>query len=111
LKKQIRAAHYRALRVIHGQQKSRDELDRVSNRGTPDEYADFNLAKMIVKMVCSGSLSRLLQTTLAGSYAQRQQPGRLFFFIIINVFKIQAHNIRQMNNISFKRIERNFYKL
>jgi hypothetical protein len=66
--------------VIHGQQKSREDLDKVSNRATPDEYADFNLAKMIVKMVRSGSPSRLLKTTLAGSYVERRQPGKLFFF-------------------------------
>lgn len=80
LKLKIRSAHYRALRVIHGQERSRSELDAISNRATPDEYADFILAKMIIKMVRSGSPKRLLDSTLQNAYTLRRQEGQMFFY-------------------------------
>ncbi len=80
LKQKVRSAHYRALRVIHGQEKTRDELDVISERATPDEYADFIIAKMVIKMVRSGSPSRLLASTHQNAYTSRRKDGQLFFF-------------------------------
>ena len=80
LKKKIRAAHYRALRLIFGKTYMRDELDLLSKRATPDEWADYRISKMIASMVQRGSPRRLLQSTLMTSYSERRQGGQLFFF-------------------------------
>jgi hypothetical protein len=79
LKRKIRSAHYRALRVIYGDI-TRDELDQRSERATPDEWADYCLAKMAAKMMILMTPERLFETTLPNSFSETRQPGRVFFF-------------------------------
>lgn len=79
LKQKIRSAHYRALRLIHGE-KTRDQLDMEGKRATPDEWANYAAAKLLVKMVQGSTPTRLLEDTLQNSYSERRQPGRLFFY-------------------------------
>ncbi len=80
LKKKIRSAHYRALRLVYGDHLSRDDLDNVGQRATPDELADYSIAKMIAKMCILEAPKRLLMTTLQNSYSERRKPGRLMFY-------------------------------
>ena len=79
LKQKIRSAHYRALRLVHGD-KSREQLDQEGKRATPDELANFAVAKLISRMVHLQAPTRLLASSLMNSYSVRRQPGRLFFY-------------------------------
>lgn len=79
LKQKIRSAHYRALRVIYGEA-SRQHLDLIGGRATPDEWADYSLAKLAARMVRLGSPVRLLEQTVKNSYSERRQHGRIFFY-------------------------------
>jgi hypothetical protein len=81
LKQKIRSAHYRALRLIKkNPMTSRDELDQTCGRATPDEWADYVLAKMAAMTIIRGSPSRLFDDLMANSYTERRQDGRMFFF-------------------------------
>ncbi len=80
LKQKVRSAHYRALRLIYGQQLTRDELDDVSQRSTPDEWSDYSIAKMVSTMVITGAPSRLRQSVMENSYAEGRKEGQLFFY-------------------------------
>ncbi len=80
LKQRLRSAHYRALRLVFGKEKSRTELDVMSKRATPDEMADYSLAKMVSKMCISGQPQRLLSETMSNSYSVLRSPGRMFFY-------------------------------
>ncbi len=79
LKQKVRSAHYRALRLIHGD-RTRDELDMISGRATPDEWSDFCLAKMLARMAIEKTPRRLSEKTMLNSYQERRQLNRLFFY-------------------------------
>lgn len=79
LKQKIRSAHYRALRVIYGEA-SRQKLDLIGSRATPDEWADYSLAKLAARMIRLGAPVQLLEQTTKNSYTERRQRGRVFFF-------------------------------
>ena len=79
LKQKIRSAHYRALRVIHGN-RTRAELDAIGLRATPDELSDYSIGKLLAKMVITSEPPRLKGEVFQNAYSQRRQPGRLFFF-------------------------------
>jgi len=80
LKRKIRTAHYRALRLVYGKDNSRDSLDQLSQRASPDEWSNYVVAKLLARMVISGSPVRLCDDILANSYSERRQHGRLFFY-------------------------------
>jgi len=80
LKRKIRSAHYRVLRLIFGKEKTRDELDATGCRATPDEWANYSTAKQLARMVNTGSPRRLLCNTLMNAFAEKRQPGRLQFY-------------------------------
>jgi hypothetical protein len=80
LKQKVRSAHYKALRLIHGQEKTRCELDAISQRSTPDEWGDYSIAKMIAMIVQTAKPKRLLQGILMNSFYERRQEGRMFFY-------------------------------
>jgi hypothetical protein len=80
LKKKLRSAHYRALRLVYGDHLTRDELDDMGKRATPDELADYSVAKVIAKMCILEAPKRLLMTTLQNSYGERRKPNRLMFY-------------------------------
>ncbi len=79
LKQKIRSAHYRAMRVVHGNL-SRDELDIVGTRANPDEWADYSLSKLLARMIITGQPKRLMKSTMVNSFSERRQPNRLFFY-------------------------------
>ncbi len=79
LKQKVRSAHYRALRLIHGD-KPRDQLDQEGKRATPDEWANYAAAKLLSRMIHLQAPSRLLASTMTTSYSARRQQGRLFFY-------------------------------
>ncbi len=79
LKQKIRSAHYRALRVIHGNEK-RDVLDTIGRRATPDEWADYSVGKFLARTIIRGKPVRLNEEILQNSYSERRQRGRLFFY-------------------------------
>ncbi len=80
LKKRIRSAHYRALRLLYGKEKSRDDLDGISERATPDEMSDYSTAKLIAKMYLNDAPSRLLKKTMNNAYQITRKPGQMFFY-------------------------------
>lgn len=80
LKKKLRSAHYRALRLVYGKEKSRDDLDKMSGRANPDEWSYYVLGKLLAKMVNSAQPVRLLTRTLMNSYYERRQENRMFFY-------------------------------
>ncbi len=79
LKRKIRSAHYRALRLIHGKERTREELDSTGCRATPDEWANFIQAKLLARMIPTSKPERLLHSTLKTSFVERRQPNRLQF--------------------------------
>ncbi len=79
LKQKIRSAHYRALRLIHGD-RDRLELDMIGQRATPDEWANYAVGKMMARMVLLQSPARLLTEIIQNSYSERRQENRLLFF-------------------------------
>jgi hypothetical protein len=79
LKQKIKSGHYRALRLIRGNL-SRDELNEISQRSTPEEWADYSLAKMVSRMVLANCPRRLLDGTIMNAYSERRQDGLIFFF-------------------------------
>jgi hypothetical protein len=80
LKQRLRSAHYRALRLIYGREKSREELDVLSARATPDEMSDYSIAKFAARMFLQGSPKRLLESTQRTSYTTKRMTGRLLFY-------------------------------
>ncbi len=80
LKQKIRSCHYKALRLIYGTTLSREELNVISQRATPDEWADYSIAKATARMVLSAQPKRLLCGVLMNAYSERRQQGRLFFY-------------------------------
>ena len=80
LKQKIRSAHYRALRTIFGKTHSRETLDSVSERASPDEWSQYALAKMFAGIINAKAPVRLLESINANSYTERRQPGRMFVF-------------------------------
>ncbi len=79
LKRRIHSAHYRALRLVFGED-SRQNLDKKCKRASPDEWSNYCLAKMTAMMMIKGYPSRLLQTVATNSYVEGRQRGRMFFF-------------------------------
>ena len=79
LKQKIRSAHYRALRVIYGD-RSRQELDLIGKRATPDEWSDYSVGKLLARTIVSRKPGRLMGEVLSNAYSERRQSGRLFFF-------------------------------
>jgi hypothetical protein len=80
LKQKVRAAHYRALRLIHGQHLERNQLDAIAKRATPDEWSDYCVAKTLAKLVILEVPVRLKDMVMVNSYAERRKANRLFFF-------------------------------
>ncbi len=78
LKRKIKSAHYRALRLIFGKATSRDQLD--NERASPEELARYLEAKLAVKVVNKKSPTRLYDEMMRQAYSERRQPGRLQFF-------------------------------
>ena len=79
LMQRIRSVHYRALRVTHGKL-TRDELDIIGKHATPDEWADYSVAKFLARTVIVGKPACLLDEILQNAYSERRQHGRLFFY-------------------------------
>jgi len=80
LKQKVKSAHYRALRMIYGIKKTRDELDKIGRRANPEEWANYSIAKLAAQMIQRGKPRGLVDTVLMNSYDQRRVPGRLFFY-------------------------------
>jgi hypothetical protein len=78
IKRMIRSAHYRALRLIYGNLK-RDELDKIGKRATPDEWSDYIIAKMAAGIVLRQTPVRLFLDVISNSVTERRQENRLFF--------------------------------
>lgn len=54
LKQKVKSIHYKALRMIFGRNLTREEIDKISGRATPDEWSDFCLGKPLINVVQSG---------------------------------------------------------
>jgi len=80
LKQRIRSVHYRALRLVHGRTRTRAEIDQISQRATPDKWADYSLAKQLITIVNNCQPSRLYDMILSQSYLERRTPGQLFTY-------------------------------
>jgi hypothetical protein len=80
LKNRVRSAHYRALRLLYGKEKTRDDLDATSERATPDEMSEYSLAKLTAKMYLVNAPARLLKNTMNNAYKVSRKPGQLFFY-------------------------------
>jgi hypothetical protein len=79
-KRKIRSSHYRALRMVYGINLSRDQIDQISQRSTPDEWSDYVNAKMLCRVVITGSPRRLSEMVKSTSYTERRKPGQMFFY-------------------------------
>jgi hypothetical protein len=79
LKQKIRSAHYRALRAAHGDL-PRDQLDVIGGRATPDEWADYSLAKMTANIVTTGYPERICELMSENAFFERRQPNRILFW-------------------------------
>ena len=79
LKRRVRSAHYRALRLIHGKH-SRDQLDQLSMRASPDEFADFIIAKTAARIINESRPKRLSESITSHSYSERRRPHQVFFY-------------------------------
>jgi len=80
LKQKIRAAHYRALRLVFGKNNTRDSLDVISGRGSPDEWSDYALAKLAARMIISEEPTRLCEDVLTNAYVERRRAGMMQFY-------------------------------
>jgi hypothetical protein len=69
LKQKIRSCHYRALGVICGNL-TRSDLNAISERAPPEDYADFSIAKIIAKIIIVGSPSRLHDSIRENGYTE-----------------------------------------
>jgi len=78
LKRRVRAAHYRAMRLVYGTMKSRAELNLL--RATPDEMALFNCAKLLTNVCNTGLPNRLATQLDENCFYERRYPWRLQFF-------------------------------
>jgi len=79
LKQRVRSAHYRALRLVFGKRLTRDEIDMISGRASPDEWSNYALAKTVIQTVKAMMPCRLYVDLMSNSYSERRSPGRLFF--------------------------------
>jgi len=75
-KRMVRSVHYKALRILHGNH-SRDTLDQLSERASPDEWVNYGVAKLAMMCILNQASSRLL---IAKSCQERRQPGKMFFY-------------------------------
>ncbi len=102
LKQKVRSCHYRALRLLHGQNYSRQDLDDISERANPDEYADYVLAKTAAKITIAKEPLVLHDIITSNSYTERRKEGRLLFFDA-SVKKIGKQSFRnRLQNVSKK---------
>jgi hypothetical protein len=79
LKQRVRSCHYRALRLIYGNL-TRSEIDQRCERSTPDEWADYSLAKMMARTIKVAAPRRMMEGIMQNAYSERRQAGRMFFF-------------------------------
>jgi len=79
-KQKIRSVYYKALRVIFGKHWRRSELDMMSGRANPDEWADYSLAKMFIGTVRTGRPERLYNQTLTQAFMERRNDEQLFVY-------------------------------
>jgi len=107
-KERIRSCHYRALRLVYGKQKTRDELDQLSFRATPDEWTDYSVAKSAIKMVNSMMSCHLYVNLMANSFAERRQPQRLLFYDSI-YWKVRRQSIKNRLTTIAKHIKFNWF--
>jgi len=80
LKRKVRSVHYKALRIIYGKNRSRDELDQMSERATPDEWSDFVVAKQFINIVRTGQPRRLYSDLISQSFIERRSPNMLLVY-------------------------------
>jgi len=80
LKQKIRSIHYKALRLTYGRDLSRDMLDKISGRATPDEWADFCLGKLLIHTVRSGMPHRFFEQIIKQYYTERRVYDQLFIY-------------------------------
>lgn len=78
-KQRLRSLHYKALKVVYGP-RSRDELDQISNRATPDEWVDYSLAKLMINCFNTCLPTSLHQCLSSQSYTERRQMGKIFTY-------------------------------
>ncbi len=76
--KRINSAHYRALRAVYGDYKmklKRAELDKMSKRATPKEWAQYSIAATVIKMFNSSDteMGHLLRRSV---YINDRNPGK-----------------------------------
>jgi len=80
LKQRVRASQYRALRLVYGKQRTRDEINVMAARATPDEWADYSIAKMSAKIANSMMPCRLHVDLMLNSFVERRHPHLLLFY-------------------------------
>jgi len=78
-KQRLRSLHYQALKVVYSP-RTRDELDRISNWATPDEWVDYSLAKLMIKCFNTYLPTSLHQSLSSQSYSERRQMGKIFIY-------------------------------
>jgi len=110
LKQRIQSCHYPALRLVHGKQRTRDEIDQLSFRATPDEWADYSVAKLTIKMVDSMMPCRLHVNLKANSFVERRQPHRLLFYDS-SCRKIGRQSIKNRLNTIAKHIKFDWFNV
>jgi hypothetical protein len=76
--RRINSAHYRALRAVFGDFKNqikRSELDKMSKRATPTEWAQYSIASTVIKLY-NTSDTNIGQALRNSVYINDRLPGR-----------------------------------
>jgi hypothetical protein len=76
--RRINSAHYRALRAVYGDFKfkmKRSELDKISKRATPVEWASYAIASTVIKLF-NLSDCNVAKALRSSAYINDRMPGR-----------------------------------